>query len=708
VRPDYEERVYAGVLGKLIGVYLGRPVEGWSHERIVATIGEVDYYIHERPDVDAINRLLVVADDDITGTFVFLRALADSANSRDLSAGQIGETWLNYIVERRTVLWWGGIGNSTEHTAYLRLKHGIDVPASGSQELNGKVVAEQIGAQIFVDGWAMVAPGDPALASELARRAGSVSHDGEALHAAQLLAAMEAQAFVESDTDRLLDVALELIPRDSLIARMVDEIRAWCAQDEDWRATRRRIEDRYGYRTYGGNCHVVPNHALVICALLHGGGDFQRSMMIVNTSGWDTDSNAGNLGCLLGIKNGLAGIDAGPDWRGPVADRLYLPTADGGAAITDAVTESFKIVNSARGLQGAPALAPKAGSRFHFELPGAVQGFRVEDARAAGAIASLENVAGHSRTGSRSLAVRFQRLAPGRLARIATPTFIPPEAIATDKYGLLASPTLYPGQLVRAELTAGDGNAAAIRCALFARCYDGEDRLVRASGPHSSIEPGSACALEWRVQDTGGQPIAEIGVEIASDSPDAGVAYLDCLSWSGVPDLDLTRPLAGGTMWERAWVNALDRLETSWPEPFRLIQEEGLGLLIQGARDWTDYECSAELTPHMALATGIAVRVQGMRRYYALLLAPGGAVRLVKAREGTIVLAARDFAWRFGCRYELKLRVRGTRLQASIDGAELFDLDDQGPPLSGGGVALLCEEGRVASGAVKVRSLPPG
>ena len=33
-RPDYAERVYAGVLGKLIGVYLGRPFEGWTYERI--------------------------------------------------------------------------------------------------------------------------------------------------------------------------------------------------------------------------------------------------------------------------------------------------------------------------------------------------------------------------------------------------------------------------------------------------------------------------------------------------------------------------------------------------------------------------------------------------------------------------------------------------------------------------------------------------
>jgi len=28
------------VLGKIIGVYLGRPFENWSHERIMAELGE--------------------------------------------------------------------------------------------------------------------------------------------------------------------------------------------------------------------------------------------------------------------------------------------------------------------------------------------------------------------------------------------------------------------------------------------------------------------------------------------------------------------------------------------------------------------------------------------------------------------------------------------------------------------------------------------
>jgi len=38
---DYEERVYAGVLGKIIGVYLGRPFEGWTYERITHELGEI-------------------------------------------------------------------------------------------------------------------------------------------------------------------------------------------------------------------------------------------------------------------------------------------------------------------------------------------------------------------------------------------------------------------------------------------------------------------------------------------------------------------------------------------------------------------------------------------------------------------------------------------------------------------------------------------
>jgi hypothetical protein len=208
---------------------------------------------------------------------------------------------------------------------------------------------------------------------------------------------------------------------------------------------------------------MVPNHALIILGLLYGKDDFQEAMKVVNTAGWDTDCNSGNLGCLLGIKNGLDGLDAGPDWRGPVADRLFLAAADGGRSVTDALSETYHIVNAGRALHKEAPLKPKNGARFHFDLPGSVQGFRAKSE-----LVTPENVAEHSQ--------------------------------------------------------------------------DGRHRL---SG---------------------------------------------CLGWDGAADVTLTRPTGGENTWEpplvwrRAWINGLDLWEQWWPEPYRLIQNSGRGLLAQGTR----------------------------------------------------------------------------------------------------------------------------
>src|ERR1700693_2884652 len=125
--PDYSERAYAAVLGKLIGVYLGRPSEGWSYQRIISELGPIEDYVHERLACP-----LVVTDDDVAGTFTFIRALEDHGAGADITAREIGETWLNYIVENRAILWWGGDGKSTEHTAWLNLRRGGGGPARGA------------------------------------------------------------------------------------------------------------------------------------------------------------------------------------------------------------------------------------------------------------------------------------------------------------------------------------------------------------------------------------------------------------------------------------------------------------------------------------------------------------------------------------------------------------------------------------------------
>ena len=309
------------------------------------------------------------------------------------------------------------------------------------------------------------------------------------------------------------------------------------------------------------------------CSLLHGDDDFQKSLMIVNTSGWDTDCNSGNVGCILGIKNGLAGIEAGPDWRGPVADRLYLPTADGGRAISDAVIETCHVVNIARALAGADPLAPKRGARYHFELPGSVQGFRADTSAQGRAVLSLENVTGHSPSGERCLALHYRKLAGGRVARAATATFIPPEDLNLGGYRLIASPTLYNGQTVQADVIADGDNHDPVTCALYISAYGADDVLYRVYSPDVTLTPGASHPFSWTISGTASDPVAEIGVELRSDRPVDGSVYLDRLTWGGIPDVALARPAHNGTVWRRAWVDGVESSERWWAEPMRLISE---------------------------------------------------------------------------------------------------------------------------------------
>ncbi len=686
---DYEERVYAGVLGKIVGVYLGRPFEGWTNRRIEEELGEIDYYVHDRVGVP-----LIVTDDDISGTFTFLRALEDYGCDPGLTPAQIGQTWLNYLIENRTVLWWGGLGNSTEHTAYLRLRDGVEAPRSGSMALNGKVVAEQIGAQIFIDGWAMVSPGDPERAADFARRAGSVSHDGEAVYGAQVLAAMEALAFVEDDIDTLIDTGVAQIPKDSVLYRMIGDIREWHAKHSAWRETFAAIQGEYGYDRYGGNCHMVPNHGLIIHALLHGRGDFGESLKIVNTAGWDTDCNSGNLGCLLGIRGGLDGLDRGADWRGPVADICYLPSADSGRGISDAARpKRGRITAMGHRLADTPYEPPKDGARFHFSYPGSVQGFQGH-----GCLVRQ----GPAADGTPCLNIHFDALADGETARATTGTFVESRETAQyferRGYALMASPTLNPGQTLAASVTLRADAEDAVQTALCLRVYDDADELVTLRSPAQEIEPGACAQLAWRVPDTGGHPIAAVGLQIVR-ARTGGALHLDRITWSGAPDVTLRR--TGGQMWHRAWVDGVDHAQRRYPESFRVMQDSGTGLLLYGGREWTDYIVSADVTPHMVRRAGIAARVQGMRRYYALVLTDDGKLQLLRELDGTTVLAESDATFELYRTYRLELSVRGEALVGRLDNDTELSATDNG--LAAGGIALLVEGGRTATQEVTVR-----
>lgn len=715
---EYQDKVYAGVLGKIIGVYLGRPFEQWTHELIMERLGPINYYVNEKMGVP-----LIVPDDDITGTFCFLRALSDYDDGFDITPEQIGQTWLNNIVERETILWWGGVGNSTEHTAFINLKNGIPAPRSGSSALNGTVMAEQIGSQIFIDGWAMVCPGDPEKAADLARRAASVSHDGEAIYGAQVIAALEAQAFIDNDTQSLLEVGKSLIPNDSTIYRLINDIQDWHWGEPDWMKTREKIVQQYGYDSYPGHCHMVPNHALIIMSLLYGDDDFQKSMMIVNTAGWDTDCNAGNLGCILGIKNGLQTFDGGPDWRSPVSDLMYCPTANGGETITDAVRESYKIINIARKAQGDSPVVPKNGARYHFEMPGSVQGWQVSPHQQGANTTRICNVDGHSSSGDRSLEISFSELSKQSTSKVFVNTFFPEDVknltgearAAFFGYNFLSCPVAYSGQTVTASVQADGNNDGPVACNLFACVYGENDQLVTIESNRMVLEPNTQVSIDWLLEIPDGSPVVQLGLEIHADEATSGKVYLDYLDVAGDPKVTFERPshvpvfergkvpdAPPAEMWKSSWVKATDHWSSRWAETFRISNDQGKGMIITGTSDWQDYTVKSKITFDLAESGGVGARVQGLERYYALELTRGNKVRLIKKLDGTHILQEVDFAFEFNREYEFSLNVQGNFLIGAIDGVELISFEDRTSPLQSGGISLLVESGTLSTNRIEV------
>ncbi len=608
----YEEQVYAGLLGKVVGVYFGRPIEGWPKEKIQEKFGKLlDHYCADERNVP-----LIVTDDDISGTFTFIRALEDSGLYADTPDRFFGDTWLNYLLEEKTILWWGGIFKSTEHTAYLRLKHGYHSLESGSMALNSKVVAEQIGAQIFIDAFGLVCPNNPQLAAKLASKAARVSHDGEAVYAAQVVAAMVAAAFDSSLTmDQVLDIGVSVIPDSSLIAQIHREVRAWSREDGDWEKTYDRIFEKYGYDKFGGGCHVVPNHAIMVMAWAYGQKDFNKSMQIITTAGWDTDCNAANVGTVTGLLCGIEAMTEPYDYLTPIADRVYIPTADGTYSCTDVANEAYRIAAIGRKIAGVSAVKPE--HLFHFSLPHSVQGF----------VGNCKNENGRlvisGKTGE----------------RVMRTVMIPESSSGNTTYKAVCTPLFYPGMDMRYE-GSGLENIKPVYKVIHA------DQTAEVT----DCKPASM------------DVVSEIGFEFVKD----GNTVIDYIDFAGNAEIDA---LPGGNLLP-GWINSMT---PSW---WCFMKNEGLGTYVTGGRYWKNVAMTCQFSLRNGDACGLIFCYQGQKRFYALEFG-GGKVRLVKRYyDERVTLAELPCIMEFDKLENISVSVNDGLISASVGEIKLSAKDD--------------------------------
>jgi hypothetical protein len=288
--------------------------------------------------------------------------------------------------------------------------------------------------------------------------------------------------------------------------------------------------------------------------------------------------------------------------------------------------------------------------------------------------------------------------------RITTPTFIPPDSKEASHYCLMACPTLYSGNIVKGHLSAATENSGPIRVTPFVTYYGNNDKLTYHHGPALTFDPGTAHDFQWQIEDLHGAPIAQFGFELSSDNTATGFLYIDYIDWSGTPNTVFRRPDTDSKMWLRSWINAVDHLGTRWASAFHLSQNRGIGLFIQGSRDWKNYAARAAILSDPAKSFGLAARVQGLTRFYALLLGPNQTLRLIRNYDGVQVLAEVPYKWNWSERYSFNLGVDGTTITGSLNGTELIRYHDPNTALLDGGIALVCEEGLIMTDEVVLTS----
>jgi len=303
-REELGDRLLGAWLGRCAGCVLGIPCEGMTRAEIEAAcrgLGQrypldsywrldpkpgralgVQYGKTPRTRFLAPGLRCAGADDDLAYTLLGLLVLEESG--LDFAPRDVGRAWVRYLP----------VACTAEKVALDNLKAGLEPPETATK---GNPYCEWIGAAIRADPWGYAAPGCLETAAEFAWRDAVVSHTRNGVYGEMYFGAVISAALAGCGVEEALRAGLTEIPRDCRLAHAIRETLGWVRKDADWLATARRIEKRYA-----GMCmaHIFNNTAITISGLMHGGGDFGRTIAITVMHGVDTDCTAATAGSILG------------------------------------------------------------------------------------------------------------------------------------------------------------------------------------------------------------------------------------------------------------------------------------------------------------------------------------------------------------------------------------------------------------------------
>ncbi|ETK32678.1 ADP-ribosylglycohydrolase family protein, partial [Microbispora sp. ATCC PTA-5024] len=308
-RPD-PGRVLGAWLGRAAGCLLGKPVEkipregiraiaeatgnwpirGWFTARGLPPEIAERWAWNRRSAATSLAENIdgVPEDDDLNYALLALALL--ERHGAGFTTDDVAVLWLGELPAGRVF--------TAERAAYRNLLAGVEPPRTATHR---NPFREWIGAMIRADVYGWARPGDPGGAAALAWRDARLSHTANGIYGAMFAAAMCARALVAASVEEVVEAGLAVVPPGSRLARAVRSAVADAAAERDFERVVDRLYERHGGLHW---VHTVNNAALVAAALVHGEGDFTRTVGAAVAGGWDTDSAAATAGSVAGALNG--------------------------------------------------------------------------------------------------------------------------------------------------------------------------------------------------------------------------------------------------------------------------------------------------------------------------------------------------------------------------------------------------------------------
>lgn len=309
-REDLLDKITGFWVGQLVGNYMGFPFENVYVDKPIPFLVDRYYTFRDDPAIH-MNRddhrsylpVLVTmfegaySDDDTDIEFVTLHAV--EKHGLDLNYAEVTEMWKKHINRK---IW---VANRTARTL---MDQGMVAPETGSRQNNRNWF--QIDPQLVNEIWSAFYPGMTERAADRAQWGARITNDDWGTHATVAYAVMYSGAFFEKDVERLVSMAVEVVPDEGPFAEGLGDVIRWHKQHPDWRDTRKKIHDKY-YRYKAGSYEApvslvssLQNGLCGIMAVLYGDGDFTKTVGIAVSAGYDCDNQAATCGGLVGVVNG--------------------------------------------------------------------------------------------------------------------------------------------------------------------------------------------------------------------------------------------------------------------------------------------------------------------------------------------------------------------------------------------------------------------